>query len=315
VDLTTSVAGIDLRSPIMTASGCGGDGRDLAAFCDLSALGAFVTSSVTRDGSGGRALPRFVETPAGILSAVGLPGAGVEAFLTDDLPWLLDNDVSTIVSIAGSTLGEYAELARGVGNVPGIAGVEVNLSAVEPAAGALKADLVRGFARDPVQAARAVAVARRETASEVPVFAKLWPGIASVVDLAAAVLQAGADAVVLPGSMPGLLLDPATLRPILGGGQGVLSGPATLAVGLYAVWEVRRALPHACIVGAGGIRSGSDVVAFLAAGADAVQVGSALLFDPSTASRVAAELSQELDARGAKRPHDIVAVAHTGGSA
>ena len=161
------------------------------------------------------------------------------------------------MSIAGATLGEYAELARRVGNTPGIAGIEVNLAAVEPAAGGLKADLARGFARDPMQAARVVAVVRRETAAGVPVFAKLWPGVAGLVDMASAVSQAGASGVVLPGSLPGLALDPRTLRPQLGGGTGELSGPAIRSVGLYAVWEVRRALPDACIIGAGGIRSGA----------------------------------------------------------
>jgi dihydroorotate dehydrogenase (NAD+) catalytic subunit len=313
VDLTTTLGGTTLSNPVMTASGCGGNGPELARFCDLGELGAFVTPSVTRDGSGGRPLPRMVETPSGLLHAAGLPGAGVEAFLDRDLPWLLDRGVATIVSIAGATLGEFAELARHVGGVTGISGIEVNLASVEPAAGALRADLARGFARDPVQAARAVSVVRRDTATQIPVLAKLWPGISSIVEMAGAVIQSGADAIVLPGSLPGLVVDLSNLGPRLGGGAGVLSGPAVLPVGLHAVWEVRRSFPDATIVGAGGIRTGADALAYLAAGADAVQVGSALLFDPSAASRVSAELTEELARRGLSSLADVVAVAHTGG--
>jgi len=310
VDLTTVLADTLLSSPVMTASGCAGTGRELAGFCDLAGLGAFVTPSVTRDGSGGRPVPRTVETPSGLLSALGLPGNGIDAFLATDLPWLLQRDVRPIVSIAGATLGEYAELARRVGNTPGIAGIEVNLTAVEPAAGALPVEPGHDFARDPVQAARAVGVVRRDTAAGVSVFAKLWPGVAGVVDLAAAVLQAGADGVVLSGAMPGLLLDPVTLRPRLGGVTGELCGPALLPVGLYAVWEVRQAMPDACIIGVGGIRTGADALQYLAAGADAVQVGSAILADPSTPQRVVDELRTELAGHGLASPRDARSVAH-----
>ena len=298
VDLTTMLADILFTSPVMVASGCGGTGRELSHFCDLAGLGAFVTASVTRDGGPGAPLPRTVETPSGLLSAIGFPGNGIDAFLATDLPWLLRRDVRPIVSVAGSTLGEYAELARRVGNTPGIAGIEVNLSGT-------------GYARDPVQASRAVGVVRRDTAAGVPVFAKLWPGVAALADMAASVLQAGADAVVLPGSLPGLALDPVTLRPRLGGVIGELCGPALRSVGLYAVWEVRRALPDACVIGVGGIRSGADALDYLAAGADAVQVGSAIYSDPSTPVRVVDELRHELASHGFETPRQARGVAHT----
>ncbi|MEJ7629112.1 MAG: hypothetical protein WKF54_05915 [Nocardioidaceae bacterium] len=296
VDLTTMLADRLFSSPVMTASGCAGNGRELAQFCDLAELGAFVTASVTRDASGGQPLPRAVETPAGTLSAVGLPGHGVDAFLATDLPWLLQRDARPIVSVAGTSLGEYAELARRVGNTPGIAGIEVNLA--------------HGPAFDPVHASRAVSVVRRDAAAGVPVFAKLWPGAAPVVDLAASVLEAGADAVVLPGSMPGLAIDPATLRPRLGAVTGELCGPALLTVGLLAVWEVRRALPSACIVGVGGIRTCADVLAYLAVGADAVQVGTAIFSDPATPLRVVEELRVLLAAHGFTSPRQARGVAH-----
>jgi len=128
VDLTTVLAGVMFTSPVMVASGCGGRGPELSQLCDLTEVGAFVTPSVTREGSAGAPLPRTVETPSGLLSASGLPGSGIDGFLATDLPWLLRHDIRPVVSIAGSTLGEYAELARRVGDTPGIAGIEVNLS-------------------------------------------------------------------------------------------------------------------------------------------------------------------------------------------
>lgn len=296
VDLTTLLAGVQLASPVILASGCGGDGRELSRLCDLSELGAFVTPSVTRDGGPGARLPRMVEVPGGVLSAVGLPGHGIDAFLATDLPWLLRHDLRPIVSVAAATLGEYAELARRVGNTPGIAAIEVNLA--------------HGYVSDSVQAARAVAVVRRDTAAGVPVLAKLWPGAAPLVELAAAVVEAGADAVVLPGSLPGLVLDRVTLRPQLGAVVGEVSGPAMRAVGLHATWEVRRALPDICLVGVGGVTSGADVLAYLAAGADAVQLGSVALFDPTAPSRVVDELRQALAAHGYDSPNRARDAAH-----
>lgn len=300
VDLTTMLGDRLFTSPVMTASGCAGNGRELARFCDLAAVGAFVTASVTREGSAGSPLPRVLETPGGLLSAAGLPGGGIDAFLATELPWLLQRDARPIVSVAGTTLGEYAELARRVGNTPGIAGIEVNLAPV--------------WTRDPIQAARSVSVVRRDTAAGVPVFAKLWPAAAPVADLAAAVLQAGADAVVLSGSLPGLALDAATLMPRLGAVTGELCGPSLLTVGLHAVWEVRRALPDACIIGVGGIRSGADVLHYLAAGADAVQVGTAIFADPVTPLRVADELRPLLAAHGLTSPAQARGLAHAAGA-
>lgn len=297
VDLTTTLGGMLFAAPVMIASGCGGTGRDLSRYVDLREVGAFVTSSVTRDGGVGLPLPRTVEAASGLVSAVGLPGPGIDGFLATDLPWLLRHKIAPIVSVAGTELGDYAELARRVGNTPGIAGIEVHLALIP----------------DPVQACRAVSVVRRDAAAGVPVFAKLWPGAHPVAELSASLLQAGAAGVVLPGSLPALAIDSVTLRPRLGAVTGDLSGPAVHTVALRAVWEVRRALPGACIISAGGVRTGADALALLAAGANAVQLGSAVLADPSAPGRVVAELRRELAAHGFSQPAEAVGVAHRPG--
>ena len=298
VDLTTMLADVMLSSPVMVASGCGGSGRELSQFCDLTEVGAFVTpvGHARRLGRARRCLARS-RRRRGCSARSGCPGRGIDAFLATDLPWLLRHDIRPVVSVAGSTLGEYAELARRVGNTPGIAGIEVNLS--------------QGYARDTVHASRAVSVIRRDTAiGRSGLRQALARGGRRWWSWRRRCCEAGADAVVLSGSLPGLALDPITLRPRLGAVVGELSGPAIRSVGLFAVWEVRRALPDACIIGVGGVRTGADVLDYLAAGADAVQVGSAVLADPSTPVRVVDELRAALASHGFENPRQARDVAH-----
>ncbi len=304
VDLTTVLADAHLDNPVMTASGCAAAGQELHQFFDVSELGAVVTKSVMRDPRSGRPTPRMAETPSGMLNSIGLQGPGITAFLARDLPWLLQHDARPIVSIAGSSLGEYAELARRVGNTPGVAALEVNISCpnVEN----------RGsvFACDPFQAARAVAAVRRDTPRGVPVFAKLSPDVTSIVEVAEAVMEAGADGLVLINTLLGMHIDLTTLRPLLGGGTGGLSGPAIRPVAVRAVWQVAAALPGVPIIGVGGIRTGADALEFLLAGASAVQVGTVIFNDPSAPRRVIAELRADLAVRGFAKASDAVGFAH-----
>jgi dihydroorotate dehydrogenase (NAD+) catalytic subunit len=304
VDLTTTLADLHLDNPVMTASGCGGYGRELRQFFPLDALGALVTPSVTRDARAGGPAPRGVETPSGMLNATGLEGPGIDTFLARELPWLLQHGARPIVSIAGTTLGEYAELARRVGNTLGVAAVEVNL------AGANAHSDGFAYGRDPTLARRVAAVVRRDTVRGVPVFVKLSPDVTSIVDLAGAVVAGGADGVVLVGALPGLHIDPFSLAPTLAGVTGGLSGPAIRPVALRAVWEVAKALPEVPIIGVGGIRTGVHALEFLAAGASAVQVGTGIFTDPTTPVTVVAQLRAELAARGLRSPAAAVGVAH-----
>jgi dihydroorotate dehydrogenase (NAD+) catalytic subunit len=234
-----------------------------------------VTRSITLDPRESGPTPRVVESPSGFVHALGLFNPGLDRFLMSELPWLAQNKVRTFVSVAGATLGEYAELARRLGRAPGLSGLEVSLADPE------SAELGMFDAREPFQAARVVATVRRELPRGLPVLVKLGCDPTRVVESARSVAEAGADAVVLGSALPALLPD---------GRVGGLSGPAILPVALRCVRDVHSALPELLLVGAGGITSAADARAFLSAGATAVQIGSGLLHDPTCAARTAAEL-------------------------
>ncbi len=289
-DTSVDLAGLRLPSPLMTAAGCGG--RELAAYTDLTELGAVVTRTVTLDPQAGAAPPRLVETPSGVLSATGHQNPGLQGFLATELPWLAQQGVRTVVSISASSLAEYGELARRVATAPGVAAVEVHLGV-----------------SDAYQTGKVVHVVRRDLPRGVPVLAKLAAG-GDVVALASAAAENGADAVVVSQGFPGLVIDPLTLRPALGSGVGLLSGPAVHALALRCVWDVHAALPGLPVVGVGGIGTGFDVLAMLAAGATAVQLGTVLLRDPSAATRIRRELLDELDRRDLGSAADAAGLAH-----
>jgi len=294
-DLRTRLGDVVLANPVMTAAGCAGTGRELAQFFDVTELGAVVTRSVMRDAQPGPTGIRMVETPSGLLSDVGMPGAGIDGFLATDLPWLAQRKARTVVSVAGSTLEEYAELARRVGNSPGVTAIEVNLLEL---------------AGDPYRAAKVINVVRRDTARGVPVLAKLSPDARSVVDVARAVVDSGADALTLVSRLRGLSIDPVTMRPRLDGPTAGLSGPAIRPVALRCVYAVHAVLPDVPLVGVGGVGTGADALEFVLAGASAVQVGTVTFSDPSAPLRVRDELATELQARGFARAADAVGYAH-----
>lgn len=273
--MSVLLAGTTLPSPVLVAAGCGGTGRELAAYADLAALGGFVTRTITLDPRPGSPAPRLAETPSGFVHALGLHNPGLDLFLATELPWLAQRRARTFVSIAGATLGEYAELARRLGRSPGVTGVEVNVSVPDGRA------LGVFDAREPFQAARVVAGVRKELPRGVLLTAKLAADPTRVVEAARALAEAGADALVLVNAVPALLPD---------GRPGGLSGPAIRPVALRCVHDVHAELPEVPLVGAGGIATADDARQFLAAGATAVQVGSALLHDPTCAARLAADL-------------------------
>lgn len=269
------LAGLALANPVLVAAGCGGTGRELEPYGALDAAAAFVTRSVTVTARPGGPMPRILETPSGLTHAVNLQNPGLDQFLALELPWLVQRGVRVIVSIAGRSLGEYAELARRLGRSPGVAGIEVNLA--EPdGVGAAVLDV-----REPFHAASVVSAVQRDLPRGTPVLAKVRSDVVRVVETARTVLDAGASAVVVGGALPAALPD---------GRPGGLSGPAIRPLALRCVAEVCAAVPEAQVVGVGGIESAADVRAFLAVGATAVQIGTALLHDPTTATRIVADL-------------------------
>jgi len=305
VDLRIDLAGLRLLNPVMTASGCAASGRELDAFFDVAEIGAVVTKSIMLDPRAGRPTPRMAETPSGMLNSIGLQGPGIDSFLAQDLPWLVTRGARPVVSIAGSTLGEYAELARRVGHSPGVSAIEVNISCPN----VHNRGLV--FACDPYQAAKVIAAARRDVPRDIPVFAKLSPDVTDLVTIAESVMTAGATGLTMINTLLGLTLDPGTLRPVLGGVTGGLSGPAIRPVAVRCVWQVHQAMPDVPIIGVGGIRTGFDALEFLLAGARAVQVGTVIFHDPSAPIRIVAELCTELARRGFTSPDQVVGLGHT----
>jgi dihydroorotate dehydrogenase (NAD+) catalytic subunit len=270
------VGGLALPNPVMVASGCGGTGRELHVFGPVGDLGAFVTRSISVAARAGGPSPRIVETPSGLVNAIGLQNPGLDHFLATELPWLVQQGARVVVSVVGRSLGEYAELARRLGRSPGVAGIEVNLS-VPDAVGFGVLDV-----REPFHAASVVAAVRRDVPRDLPVLAKVRPDLARAAESARTALDAGASAVVVGNALPAAMPD---------GRPGGLSGPAIRPLALRCVAEVAAALPDAPLIGAGGIADADDVRSFLAAGALAVQVGTALLHDPTTAARLVADLA------------------------
>jgi dihydroorotate dehydrogenase (NAD+) catalytic subunit len=246
----------------------------------------------------------MAETPSGMLNSIGLQGPGIDAFLAEDLPWLVEHGARAAVSIAGGSVEEYAELARRLRVAAGVALIEVNISCPNVENRGLV------FACDPDAAAEVVAAVRRETAPGVPVLAKLSPDVTDIVRIARSCVDAGADGLAMINTLLGMVIDTDTMRPALGGVTGGLSGPAIRPVAVRCIWQVHAALPDVPILGMGGVRTGLDALQLVLAGATAVSVGTVIFHDPSAPIRVLAELEQALIERGFGSFADAVGHAH-----
>ncbi|MFI0349747.1 dihydroorotate dehydrogenase [Actinomadura sp. 9N407] len=302
--LETRLGALELPNPVLTASGCGGTGRELAQFFDLDRLGAFVTTSVMAQSRAGRPTPRMAEAPSGLLTAMGLPGPGIEGFLERDLPWLAEQGVRTVVSVAGSSVEEFGELARRLRGASGIAAIEVNVACPNVE------DRGRMFGWHPGAAASVVRAVRAHARPGIPILAKLAPDVTDIVTIALACVDAGADGLTLINTMEGMAIDTGTLRPALTGVSGGLSGPAVRPIAVRCVYQVHAALPDVPIVGVGGVASGLDALEFLLAGASAIAVGTTLFHDPTAVPRILRELDEALAARRIGRVSDAVGLAH-----
>lgn len=304
VDLRTRLAHVELPNPILTASGCAGSGRELAQFFDVSKIGAIVTKSVMLAPRAGRPTPRMAETPSGMLNSIGLQGPGIDAFLQRDLPWLLSRGARAVVSIAGGTARDYAELAARLSDASGVTAVEVNISCPNVE------DRGQVFACDPAAASAVVEGVRGSLRYDVPVFVKLSPDVTDIVAIAGACVDAGADGLSMINTLLGMAIDTQTMRPVLAGVTGGLSGPAIRPIAVRCIWQVHEAYPEVPIIGMGGVRTGRDALELILAGASMVSVGTTIFHDPSACVRILRELEEELASRGIERLADAIGVAH-----
>jgi dihydroorotate dehydrogenase (NAD+) catalytic subunit len=276
------IGSVRLANPVMTASGTAGYGTELADYFDLAELGAVVVKSLAATAWPGNPAPRLHPTPLGMLNAVGLQGPGVAHWLDHTLPDLVASGATVVASIWGRTIAEYRKAAELLSIAPpAVVAVEINLSCPNLEG----RDAI--FAHDPERSAEVVAAT---TECGRPRWAKLSPNTDRIVEVAAAVREAGADAVTCINTVLGMAYDPATGAPALGAGGGGLSGPAIHPIAVRAVHDVHAALPGLPIVGVGGVASGWDARELLLAGAIAVQVGTATFADPRAPVRVLREL-------------------------
>lgn len=300
VDLRVRVGSIGLRNPIMTASGTAGYGSELAPYFDLASIGAVVTKSIAAYEWAGNPAPRVHPTPQGMINAVGLQGPGVRHWLDHELPALTRRGATVVCSIWGRSVDDYRAAAELLAAAPPeVIAVEVNLSCPNlESRGSI-------FAHDAVLSAEVIAATE---GCGRPRWAKLSPNTDRLVEVAASVADAGAEAVTLVNTLLGLVVDPVTWRPALGNGGGGVSGRAIHPMAVRAVHDVRQALPDLPIVGVGGVASGWDAAELMIVGAQAVQVGTASFADPRACVRIRDELAELLTQRGIHRAIDLGAV-------
>jgi dihydroorotate dehydrogenase (NAD+) catalytic subunit len=295
--MSVDLAGLRLRNPVLTASGTFASGREYADFVDLSRLGAVVTKGVSYEPWVGNESPRIAETASGMLNSIGLENPGVQAFCAKDLAWLATQDVPVIVNVSGHSVEEYVRVVERLETEPVVSAYEVNISCPNVDEGGM----AFGTACAPAAAVtHAVRAATRR-----PVIVKLSPNVTDVVEIARAVVAAGADAVSLVNTLLGMAIDAETRRPKLARVVGGLSGPAIKPVALRMVWQVANAV-DVPVIGMGGVMSAADAVEFLLAGATAVAVGTANFVDPTATMRVVDGLAEYCARHGSARARELV---------
>ena len=301
-DLTVEIAGIKLRNPVMTASGTFGYGSEFADFMDLESIGAIITKGLSLRPKAGNRTPRIVETPAGMLNAIGLQNVGIDAFIADKVPFLRKINTPVIVNVYGNSLEEYGELAGRLDKIREVAGLEVNISCPNVKQGGIV------FGTDPKAAYEVVNLVRESTIK--PVIVKLSPNVTDVVEMAHASVEAGADAISLINTLTGMAIDLKKRRPVLANVTGGLSGPAIKPVALRMVWQVARAV-KVPVIGIGGITSAIDALEFIVAGATAVQVGTASFLDPQATQTIVREMERYLAENGIPGIREMIGTLET----
>jgi dihydroorotate dehydrogenase (NAD+) catalytic subunit len=300
-DLTVTLGRLHLSNPILVASGTFGYAREMAGIVDFEWLGGIIPKTVTRHPRAGNKPPRTVETPSGMLNAIGLDNDGIDHFIHHHLPYLRTLPTAVIANIAGENERDFVEMAEQIGREPGLAGLELNLSCPNVAGGL-------DFATDPQITGRVVQGVR--AVCPLPLIAKLTPNVTNIVPIAQAAADAGADAVSLVNTFVGMAVDWRRRWPILGNVTGGLSGPAIKPLALRLVWQVARHV-RVPIIGIGGIATLDDVMEFLVAGASAVQLGTVNFYDPTASMRIVAQLPAALAQLGANSVREVVGTLHS----
>ena len=287
--MSVEIGSLKQRNPVMTASGTFGYGEEFSQYVDLEKIGAFVTKGLSLKPRAGNPTPRIVETPGGMLNAIGLQNVGIDAFIQKKVPFLRSVNTPAIANFFGYTPDEYAELASRLDAIPEVAALEVNISCPNVKQGGIV------FGTDPGCAASVVAACR--AATQKTLIVKLSPNVTDIVEMAQACEGAGADALSVINTLTGMAIDLERRRPVLANVTGGLSGPAIKPVALRMVWQVARAV-KVPVIGIGGIMSATDALEFILAGATAVQVGTASFVNPAAAQEIAEGMEQWLAERG-----------------
>jgi dihydroorotate dehydrogenase (NAD+) catalytic subunit len=302
VDLSLQIGSLRLVSPLIAASGCFGYGVEYGDIVDLQTLGAVAVKGLFLNEREGHVPPRIVETPAGMLNAIGLQGIGVRRFIAEQLPELRRRRAVVIVNICGTTLDEYVEVARILSDAEGVAALELNISCPNIKEGGITFGCSLTGTRDVVSAVRKV--------TSLPVIPKLTPNVTDVASFAGAAEDAGADAVSLVNTFLAMAIDVHTRRPRLSNIVGGLSGPAIRPIAVRMVYECRRVVKLP-IIGMGGIANAEDVLEFMIAGANAVQVGTMNFVDPLIWNKLKEGLQCYMEAHRITRLQEIVGTVDT----
>jgi dihydroorotate dehydrogenase (NAD+) catalytic subunit len=306
VDLTATVGATVLTNPVMTAAGTAGHGAELVPY-GAARLGAIVVKSMSRDPWDGNPAPRLRPVDAGMLNAVGLQNPGVDHWLDVDLPALSAANATVVASVWGFTISDYEATTKSIASASTeespVAAIEVNVSCPN-------LEDRRHMFGHSASATHDVISACVAASPEIPIWAKLSPNVTDLSEIAGAALDAGAAALTLTNTVMGLVIDVETRKPALANGGGGLSGPAIRPVAVRAVFEMRKAFPHAAIVGVGGITRGEHAVEFLMAGANAVQVGTASFYDPHAPVRILDELTDWCRSHRVRTITELIGAAH-----
>ena len=302
IDLAIDFAGIKLKNPVLTASGTFGYGEEYADIVDLNGLGGVIVKGISLKPINGNPPPRIWETPAGMLNAIGLENPGVDVFLRDKLPFLRSYDTAVIVNIFGYSLEEYVGVAERLDGVPGVSGLEVNISCPNVKAGGIV------FGTNSTAAFELLSAVRKAT--KLPVIAKLSPNVTDITEFAKAARDAGCDGLSLINTLLGMAIDVRSRRPRLANCTGGLSGPAIRPVAVRMVWQAAKAVSLP-IIGMGGIMTAEDALEFILAGASAVAVGTANFVNPRATVDVAEGIGAFLEQQGVGSVRELVGQVRT----